>query len=178
MSEIDDYITQISKLLPYPMQEKTTLLEGVRKDVKDAMDDSDETNPSVAFGSPFEVAKNLSEAQDWGTEPASWTRRFFATIIDMIITGTLSVILFLPGAIFILSLFIPPEDVLEWVFSDPFTVGIGFQISFSTSSNNGAPQISGAEAFMFLILLALLISITNLIYIGYYLIKKEKATII
>ncbi|MFX0062856.1 MAG: RDD family protein [Candidatus Hermodarchaeota archaeon] len=173
MSEIDDYITQISKLLPYPMQKKSTLLEGVRKDVKDAMDDSNETNPSVAFGSPLEVAKNLSEAQDWGIEPASWTRRFFATLIDVVITGTLSVILFLPGTIFILSLFVPPEDVLEWVFSDPFTIGIGFQISFSTSSNNGAPQLSGVEAFVFLILFALLISITNLIYIGYYIVLEK-----
>ncbi|MFX1253313.1 MAG: RDD family protein [Promethearchaeota archaeon] len=174
MSEIDDYITQISNLLPYPMQKKSTLLEGVRKDVKDAMDDSNETNPFLAFGSPLEVAKNLSEAQDWGTEPASWTRRFFANLIDLVITGTISVILFLPGIIFILSLFIPPEDVLEWIFSDPFTVGIGFQISFSTSStNNGAPQISGVEAVLFLILLALLISITNLIYIGYYIVSEK-----
>ena len=39
--------------------------------------------PSVVFGSPIDVAKNLSIAQNWGIKSASWGKRFIAFIIDM-----------------------------------------------------------------------------------------------
>ena len=82
---IDGYIKEISDLLPYPNNQKTPVLEELRKDVQDAME-SEKRPPSVVFGSPKEVAKNISFAQDWGYKNASWLVRFVAFIIDIILT--------------------------------------------------------------------------------------------
>ena len=81
---IDGYIKEISDLLPYPNVQKTPVLEELRKDVIDAME-GDKRPPSVVFGSPTEVAKNISFAQDWGYKNASWPIRFAAFIIDIVI---------------------------------------------------------------------------------------------
>ncbi len=85
MDPIDGYIKEISDLLPYPNNQKTPVLEELRKDVQDAME-SEKRPPSVVFGSPIEVAKNISFAQDWGYKNASWLVRFVAFIIDIILT--------------------------------------------------------------------------------------------
>lgn len=85
MDPIDGYIKEISDLLPYPNNQKTPVLEELRKDVQDAME-SEKRPPSVVFGSPKEVAKNISFAQDWGYKNASWLVRFVAFIIDIILT--------------------------------------------------------------------------------------------
>ena len=86
MDSIDGYIREISNLLPYPNNQKTPILEELRKDVQDAMGSEEKRPPSVVFGSPKEVSKNISFAQDWGYENANWPIRFAAYIIDMIIT--------------------------------------------------------------------------------------------
>jgi uncharacterized RDD family membrane protein YckC len=82
---IDGYIKEISDLLPYPNSQKTPVLEELRKDVLDAMK-SEKRPPSVVFGAPKEVAKNISFARDWGYKNASWQLRFLAFIIDIFIT--------------------------------------------------------------------------------------------
>lgn len=82
LDPIDGYIKEIGAFLPYPEKRKIPVLEELRKDVQDAMG-SEKRPPSVVFGSPIEVAKNLSTAQDWGTKPAGWGTRFIAYIIDI-----------------------------------------------------------------------------------------------
>ncbi|MFX1283220.1 MAG: RDD family protein [Promethearchaeota archaeon] len=81
LDPIDGYVTEISTLLPYPEKEKVPVLEELKKDVQDAMG-SEKRPPSVVFGSPTEVAKNLSIAHDWGTKPAGWGIRVLASLID------------------------------------------------------------------------------------------------
>ena len=82
---IDGYIKEISDLLPYPDNQKTRVLEELRKDVLDAMG-SEKRPPSVVFGAPIEVAKNISFARDWGYKNASWQLRFLAFGIDLFLT--------------------------------------------------------------------------------------------
>ncbi|MFX0171896.1 MAG: RDD family protein [Candidatus Hodarchaeota archaeon] len=83
LKPIDSYIKEISALLPYPERRKTPVLEELRRDVQDAMG-TNKRPPSVVFGSPTEVAKNLSVAHDWGTMPAGWGVRVLAYIIDIL----------------------------------------------------------------------------------------------
>ncbi len=84
---IEGYIQSVSKLLPYTTEKKESILEELRKDVYDAMGD-EKRPPTVIFGSPEVVARNLSNAQDWGTIPAKWTYRFLASVIDFIFIWT------------------------------------------------------------------------------------------
>ncbi|MFX1514865.1 MAG: RDD family protein [Promethearchaeota archaeon] len=82
LDPIDGYIREINSLLPYPEALKTPVLAELKRDVQDAMG-TEKRPPSVVFGSPVEVAKNLSIAQNWGIKSASWISRFIAYIIDM-----------------------------------------------------------------------------------------------
>lgn len=84
LKPIDGYINEIRELLPYSEKKMKTVLEELRRDVQDAMG-SDKRPPSVVFGSPIEVAKNVSIAQDWGTKVSSWGIRAIASIIDYVI---------------------------------------------------------------------------------------------
>lgn len=82
LNPIDGYLREVSALLPYPETLKTPVLKELKKDVQDAME-TEKRPPSVVFGSPTEVAKNLSIAQNWGTRSAGWRTRFIAYIIDI-----------------------------------------------------------------------------------------------
>ena len=90
---IDRYITEVREFLPYPNEVVKPILNELRKDVQDAMG-SDKRPPSVVFGSPKEVALNLSLAQDWGMTKASWKRRTIAFIIDFLILSPILLIFF------------------------------------------------------------------------------------
>jgi len=85
------YIKEIDVLLPYPDDKKIFVLKQLKTDVQDAMG-SDKRPPSVVFGSPKEVAINLSLAQDWGIIKASWKLRIFAFFIDFFILSSLLLI--------------------------------------------------------------------------------------
>ena len=109
MDPIDGYIKEISELLPYPSNQKTPILKELRKDVQDAMG-AEKRPPSVVFGSPIEVAKNISIAKDWGYKNASWPIRFSAFIIDMIITlGVVGIFAFI-------RLVISDNEMTHWYF--------------------------------------------------------------
>ncbi|MFW9904794.1 MAG: RDD family protein [Candidatus Thorarchaeota archaeon] len=82
LDPIAGYIREVSILLPYPEVLKTPVLKELKKDVQDAMG-TEKRPPSVVFGSPIDVAKNLSVAQNWGTKSASWSSRFIAYVVDM-----------------------------------------------------------------------------------------------
>ncbi|OLS21828.1 MAG: hypothetical protein HeimC3_33500 [Candidatus Heimdallarchaeota archaeon LC_3] len=89
---IDRYIKEINKLLPYSENKKTPILEELKNDVQDAMG-SDKRPPSVVFGSPHEVAMNVSISQNWDTQKASWMRRTLAFVIDFTLLSALLYIL-------------------------------------------------------------------------------------
>ena len=84
LDPIDGYIKEISDLLPYPEKIKAPVLAELRSDVLDAMG-SDKRPPSIVFGPPVEVAKNISVAHDWKTRLAGWGTRFLAAFIDLVI---------------------------------------------------------------------------------------------
>jgi uncharacterized RDD family membrane protein YckC len=102
LDPIDRYMKEINKLLPYPDSKKEPILTELKKDVRDAMG-SDKRPPSVVYGSPKEVAINISIAQDWETKTAGWGKRTLAFIIDF---SLLSFIL-------LLFIFYPLLTVLE-----------------------------------------------------------------
>ncbi len=109
LDPIDGYIKEIGAFLPYPEKRKIPVLEELRKDVQDAMG-SEKRPPSVVFGSPIEVAKNLSIAQDWGTKPAGWGTRGLASIIDF--AATLGIFIIFVIAQLVLSDF--QIDEIRW----------------------------------------------------------------
>ena len=84
-NSILEYIKSISRLLPYSESEKAPVLLELQEDVYIAMESSEKKPPSVVFGSPSEVARNISIGHDWGTSPARWRIRFLASIIDFTI---------------------------------------------------------------------------------------------
>lgn len=84
LTPIDGYIEEISALLPYTQKRKTPILAELKKDVQDAMG-PEKRPPSVVFGSPVDVARNISIAQNWGTKTAGWGVRSLAFIIDFIV---------------------------------------------------------------------------------------------
>ncbi|MFX0015838.1 MAG: RDD family protein [Promethearchaeota archaeon] len=106
---IDGYVAEVSGFLPYPEVKKVPVLEELKKDVQDAMG-SEKRPPSFVFGSPTEVAKNLSIAHDWETKPAGWGVRGFASFIDFAVTGGIFVIF----AIIQLILSDFQIDEIEW----------------------------------------------------------------
>ncbi|MHA2306966.1 MAG: RDD family protein [Candidatus Hodarchaeales archaeon] len=116
LDPIDGYIKEVSALLPYPDNKKAPVLEELRRDVQDAMGE-EKRPPSVVFGSPLEVAKNLSVAQDWGTKPAGWGIRTIALFIDF--TALMVVIVFFGFINLILSDF-QVEDIKLYEMHFPF----------------------------------------------------------
>ncbi|MFX1283500.1 MAG: RDD family protein [Promethearchaeota archaeon] len=110
---VDHYIEQLDRLLPYPKDKKEGILEEFRIDAQLAMKDSNETDPYAAFGSPRDVAKNLSQGHDWGTQRASWKIRTLALIIDVMIQVAFIVIAIISFFLIFLILF-PDEAVLRW----------------------------------------------------------------
>ncbi|MHA1976571.1 MAG: RDD family protein [Candidatus Hodarchaeales archaeon] len=85
---IDGYIWEVSRLLPYSEEIKGPVLEDLKKDVQDAMGE-EKRPPTVVFGAPVAVAKNISLAQNWGSKSASWPKRILASVLDSFIIGFL-----------------------------------------------------------------------------------------
>lgn len=96
---IDGYINKVSALLPYSSEAKDPVLHELREDVRDAIGD-DKRPPSVVFGSPLVVARNISVAKDWGTKKASWFLRLLASIMDFLLLIGVFLIFAILGAIF------------------------------------------------------------------------------
>ena len=154
---IDDYIDEISKLLPYPTSLKTKLLAGLRIDVETAMEGSQDKHPSVVFGAPRNVAKNFSKSQNWGMKRAGWWSRILAYLIDITIGGTFLIVYFLGGIITILTLFVPIDEIPDlfqgsWGFDEPMPIQLDLTLG---------------ETILFLLLLFSLVGSTILVFSGY-----------
>ncbi|MHA1947136.1 MAG: RDD family protein, partial [Candidatus Hodarchaeales archaeon] len=90
------------------------ILEEFRTDALFAMKDSDKNDPYEVFGSPRDVAKDLSQGHDWGTQRASWMSRTLAFIIDVTLQFTFLLFYFSISIILILAIFFPVGDVFHW----------------------------------------------------------------
>jgi len=110
--EIDKYIVEISRLLPYPKLFKEEVLDDLKADVQSALDDSVNKSPVTVFGTPLEVAKNVIQGQEWHNNRAGWTTRFFAWTIDLFLKLCLGFII-LGAGFFIMTLLIPFDDLIQ-----------------------------------------------------------------
>ena len=88
---IESYIQKINYWLPYPKTKKGKVLKRLKTEILEAIQDTGEKNPVLAFGDPYQVAKDISSGEDWEMERASYSDRFMTFIFDTIIQiiGTL-----------------------------------------------------------------------------------------
>ncbi len=114
-NQIDMYINQVSRLLPYPKSTKKEALDELRIDVQSAMKDSKGETPSTVFGNPRNVAQNVSQGHDWHNERAGWGTRLLAWLIDLVMEACL--VLSILGGGFLLLIVIIPFDELMLEFS-------------------------------------------------------------
>jgi len=110
--DIDEYIVEISRLLPYPESLKEEVVNDLKTDVQSAMDDSADKSPVTVFGTPLEVAKNVIQGQEWHNNRARWTIRFFAWSIDLFLKLSLGFIILGIG-LFIMILLIPFDELIQ-----------------------------------------------------------------
>ena len=82
LDSIDIYVQKVDRLLPYPKSAKNSILESLEIDVREAMKDSNNTNPEEVFGDPYKVAKDLCLSKDWVTSSAGFGVRTVAYLID------------------------------------------------------------------------------------------------
>jgi len=108
---IDQYIEEVSNYLPYPKTITIEALDELRIDVQAALDDSIIKSPSSVFGSPRDVAKNISRSQEWGIKRAGWIKRLIAFLIDTMIQFGATMLYFIVGFFFLLSWFISGEKI-------------------------------------------------------------------
>ncbi|MHA2226239.1 MAG: RDD family protein [Candidatus Hodarchaeales archaeon] len=97
---ISSYIQEIDRLLPYSKEKKIPILKELRQEVQDTLQ-TDNRAPNIVYGSPHEVARNLSVSQDWGTTPAGWGIRAFAFIIDTILVASICLAYLIFGLVLI-----------------------------------------------------------------------------
>ncbi len=150
IKQIDLYIDEVSQYLPYSKEKKQDALDELRIDVQSAMNDSEGEVPSSVFGSPRDVALNVSQGNDWHYERARWTTRFFAWLIDFIAELVL-VIAFLSVGLLVLIFTIIPLDDLMTEFTN-WESGI---VDFSL------------QGVLLLVYISILTIITVIIFVGY-----------
>jgi len=100
---ISSYIQEIDRLLPYSKEKKKPILKELRQEVQDTLQ-TDNRAPNLVYGSPHEVAKNLSVSQDWGTKPARWGIRTLAFVIDSILIVSICFLYLIFGFVIILGI--------------------------------------------------------------------------
>ncbi|MHA2245304.1 MAG: RDD family protein [Candidatus Hodarchaeales archaeon] len=109
---IDEYIDNVSRLLPYPKEQKREAIEVLYSDVSSAMKDSQDTIPSSVFGDPTDVAKNIIEGQGWHNQRAGWGIRVTAWFIDLFLKLGIAFLIVGVGFVFML-LIMPFEDIIQ-----------------------------------------------------------------
>lgn len=110
--EINRYIVEISRLLPYPKSLKEEALDDLKVDVQSALDDSVDKSPATVFGTPLDVAKNVIQGQEWHNNRAGWTIRFSAWVIDLFLKLALGFIILGIGFL-IMMVFIPFDELMQ-----------------------------------------------------------------
>ncbi len=82
---VESYIQKINSWLPQPKELLNRHLANLKEEVLEAIQDSGNPNPEVAYGDSYEIAKGVSLSQDWGLKPASWRLRFLAFVVDILL---------------------------------------------------------------------------------------------
>lgn len=114
-NSIDGYMTEVQRFIPYSEDKIQEALKELQIDVEAAMGEG--KSPSAEFGSPRDVALNLTESHpDWYAKRASWWTRLAAFLIDLFIETVLLVI-YLGGGFFLIIAFVMPYDELVQEFN-------------------------------------------------------------
>lgn len=100
----ESYIQEIDNWLPYPKKKKSDLLENLRVEITEAIQDSGNPDPEIAYGDSYQIAKGLSLSQDWGTKPSGWFDRILAFMIDATLIVGFCLIYLISGLVFILRI--------------------------------------------------------------------------
>lgn len=160
INQINQYLNKVSSFLPYPKSMKEDALDELRIDVQAAIEDSNGGSPSTLFGKPRDVAINISQAQNWHNERATWRVRFIAWVIDLIIITSVMVIYL--GSTFLLFIsFLMPYDQLVQELSE-------------WESSAYLSAIFSPEGLLILTIMIFL-SITSLIFfLGYHIFLERK----
>ncbi len=82
---IDSYMQKIDYWLPYPSTKKELVLERLKAEITEAIQDTEKKDPVQAFGDPYQVAKDVSSGQDWHIQRSSYSDRVMAFMIDTFI---------------------------------------------------------------------------------------------
>ena len=101
---LTSYMRKVNSWLPYPKEKKSRLLENLREEVNEAIQDTGNSDPVIAYGEPYQIAKALSLSQDWGTKPAGWGIRVFAFIIDLVLVMSFCLTYLILGLIVLLRI--------------------------------------------------------------------------
>ncbi len=101
---VELYIQKVDYWLPQPKEMVKQLLENLKEEVIESIQDKGNADPVVTYGDPYEVAKGLSLSQDWGLTPASWFIRFLAFIVDILLIVSVCLAYLLFGLVVILGI--------------------------------------------------------------------------
>ncbi len=82
---VDLYIQKVDYWLPQPKELKKRLLETLRAEVLESIQDTGNPDPVKAYGDPYKIAKGLSLSKDWGSTRAGWGIRSLAFLLDVIL---------------------------------------------------------------------------------------------
>ncbi|MFX1282585.1 MAG: RDD family protein [Promethearchaeota archaeon] len=85
LPSIDSYIQKIDYWLLYPKTKKKIVLDRLKAEIIEAIQDTEKKDPVEAFGNPYQVAKDVSLGQDWDIERSSYSDRIVAFMIDTFI---------------------------------------------------------------------------------------------
>lgn len=118
-TQVDIFVKEVDRLLPYPRAHKAEALEELRIDVLAAMEEEGGGNPTSIFGEPRVVAQNLTQSHEWFSTRSTWVERLLAFLVDGVVGMGMVVTYF--GIWWALSLlFFGSGDDLTAVYSDLF----------------------------------------------------------
>ena len=158
-NHIDEYIRSVDRWLPYTQIKKDKILENLRVEVSEAVQDKKNPDPVFAYGHPYQIAKGLSLGQDWGVQPANWYLRICAFIIDIILVVGICLLYLLSGFFIFFRLQINQIYSLE-------TLDDVIEILESNLGSSG---------FLLVVVLLILYVIgTFFLYSGYLIIVEKK----
>ncbi|MFX0208799.1 MAG: RDD family protein [Candidatus Hodarchaeota archaeon] len=159
--QIDSYIREIDQLLPYPEALKSEALSELLIDVESAMEDTDIDSPAIVFGNPLEVAKNLSQAQNWHQERATWLIRLGAWLIDTFIQMIIILICLGIGFLLFILAVMPYEELKD-------------EFSRWDDPNYDGSSILNTQGILLVLWMLILFITTLTILYGYYIILEHE----
>ncbi len=158
--KIDSYIKEVDQLLPYQETLKAEALRELRIDVESAMEDTDIDSPATVFGNPLEVAKNLTQAQNWHQERATWRIRIGAWLIDTFIQMIIILICLGIGFLIFVMTVMPLDELMD-------------EFSRWDDPNYDMSDLFNTQGILLMLWMLVLFITTLIILYGYYIVLEH-----